>query len=317
VPLRLLGLTRPAVVPPESGIPTRLRGLLDTLPLERLVRSRIPWAELRRNVDAGEVEAVAVAATEIGTGRSVVWVDNRERAVRRWAHDPFVVARAAPLEPAHALASAAIPFLFPALRIGGAYYCDGGLRLNTPLAPALRLGANRLLIVGLRPREPTDDESTGLSAQREADYGSLTYLAGKVLNALLLDRVEHDVDRLRVVNAILDTGTRTCGPEFLARLNETVQSLRGTAYQVVRNVYLRPTQDLARVAMDCLREQRPRGTRRWLSEATLRYAVHGIAAEADLLSYLYFDRCYAERLVALGRADAEAQTDDLSAFFGE
>jgi NTE family protein len=315
VPLRVLGLTRPRKAPPEPGIPERLRGLLDTLPLERLVRSRIPWADLRRHIDTGVVETVAVAATEIGTGRSIVWVDNRKRTVPRWAHDPFVVARPAALEPAHALASAAIPFLFPALRLGDAYYCDGGLRLNTPLAPALRLGANRLLIVGLRHRPSPDEEAAEIGAQREADYGSLTYLAGKVLNALLLDHVDYDVDRLRVVNAILDTGVRAYGPDFLARMNETVEALRGTPYHVVRNVYLQPSRDLARLALECLRRHRPRGARSWLSDATLRYAVHGIAAEADLLSYLYFDRCYAEHLIELGRADAEAKSAALVEFF--
>src|SRR5581483_1065667 len=286
-----------------------------TLPLERLVRESIPWDDLRRHVDTGAVEAVAVAATEIGSGKSIVWVDNRERAVRRWAHDPFVVARATSLEPRHALASAAIPFLFPALRIDGAYYCDGGLRLNTPLAPALRLGADRLLIVGLR-HVPTPEEEQALGAHREANYSSLTYLAGKVLNALLLDHVDYDVDRLRVVNAILDTGTRAYGPEFLRRINAVIEELRGTPYRVVKSVYLQPSRDLAVLAAECLHEHRPfSGIRAWLSDAALRYAVHGIAAEADLLSYLYFDRCYAEHLIELGRADAERHAEELVAFF--
>src|SRR2546422_8470995 len=135
--------TRQRKTPPEGAIPERLAGLLDTLPLERLVRESIPWANLRHRVETGEIDAIAVAATEISTGKSVVWVDNREGVVRRWARDPFVVARPAKLAPAHALASAAIPFLFPAPRIDGSYFCDGGLRLNTPLAPALRLGADR------------------------------------------------------------------------------------------------------------------------------------------------------------------------------
>src|SRR5262249_8024502 len=199
LPLRLLGLTRARNVPAEPGIPERLTGLLDTLPLERLVRERIRWGALRRHIDEGDVDAVAIAATEIGSGKSIVWVDNHQRHVRRWAHDPFVVAQAAALTPAHALASAAIPFLFPALPIDGAYYCDGGLRLNTPLAPALRLGADHLLIVGLR-HVPTPLEETALAKHREANYSSLTFLAGKVLNALLLDHVDYDVDRLRLVN---------------------------------------------------------------------------------------------------------------------
>jgi NTE family protein len=117
------------------------------------------------------------------------------------------------------------------------------------------------------------------------------------------------------MNAILDTGTRAYGPDFVARMNETVERLRGTSYRVVQNVYLRPSRDLALVAAECLDEHRPKGIRGWLSDATLRYAVHGIAAEADLLSYLYFDRCYAEHLIELGRADAEAQADTLVAFF--
>src|SRR5207249_4322986 len=275
VPLRLLGLAGPQRYPPEPGIPERLAGLLDPRPLERLVRERIPWAELRRHIDAGALQAVAVTATEIGSGTSVVWVDNREGVVRRWARDPFVIARPARLEPGHALASAAIPFLFPALKIGDGYYCDGGLRLNTPLAPALRLGADRLLIVGLR-HVPTPEEERLLAGHREANYGSVTYLAGKVLNALLLDHVDYDVDRLRLVNAILDTGRQAYGPDFLRRINETVTALRGTAYRVVRNVYLTPSRDLGVMAADCLAQHRQTvGLRAWLSDAALRYAVRG------------------------------------------
>src|SRR5439155_998322 len=106
VPLRLLGLAGPQRYPPEPGIPERLAGLLDPRPLERLVRERIPWAELRRHIDAGALQAVAVTATEIGPGTSVVWVDNREGLVRRRAPDPLVIARPATLAPGHAPASA-------------------------------------------------------------------------------------------------------------------------------------------------------------------------------------------------------------------
>jgi NTE family protein len=315
IPLRLLGLLRRRTSPPQAGIAERLSGLLDTLPLERLVRDAIPWTDLRRNVDSGAVEAVAVAATEIASGKSHVWVDNRTRTIERWARDPFVLARPATLEPRHALASAAIPFLFPAPRIDGAYYCDGGLRLNTPLAPALRLGADRLLIVGLR-HVSTPEEDAALAVHREASFTSLPYLAGKVLNALLLDHVDYDVDRLRLVNAILDTGTQAYGPEFLARINETILALRGTPYKVVQNIYLRPSQDLGVIASECLqRHGRAKGLRSWLSDAAVRYAVHGIAAEADLLSYVYFDRCYADHLLDLGRRDAAAHADELETFF--
>jgi NTE family protein len=262
------------------------------------------------------VAAVAIAATEIGSGKSIVWVDNRDQEITRWARDPFVIAHPARLRAAHALASAAIPFLFPAPRIDGAFYCDGGLRLNTPLAPALRLGADRLLIVGLR-HLPTPEEEAQLARSREENYGSLAYLAGKVLNALLLDHVDYDVDRLRLVNAILDTGTAACGEDFLDRINDTVRALRGTEYRVVRNIYLTPSRDLGVIAADCLEHHRQSSVRTWLSDSALRYAMRGIAGEADLLSYVYFDRCYADHLVELGRDDAAAHADALAAFFAD
>ena len=317
VPLRLLGLARARIVAAEKDIPERLTGLLDTLPLEQLVRDRIPWEGLRHNVDAGDVEAVAIAATEIRSGKTIVWVDNREKQVTRWARDPFVIARPAALGPAHALASAAIPFLFPAPRIDGSYFCDGGLRLNTPLAPALRLGADRLLVIGLR-HVPAPGEETQLAAPRESNYATLTYLVGKVLNALLLDHIDYDVDRLRLVNGILDTGVRTYGPDFLTRINETVEAIRGTSYKVVENVYIQPSKDLGVIAAECQSEHRNiAGLRSWLTDATVRYAVRGVVAEADLLSYVYFDHCFANHLIELGRADAEARADELLTFFSD
>jgi NTE family protein len=317
VPLRLLGLARARIVAAEKDIPERLTGLLDTLPLEQLVRDRIPWEGLRHNVDAGDIDAVAIAATEIRSGKTIVWVDNREKQVTRWARDPFVIARPAALGPAHALASAAIPFLFPAPRIDGSYFCDGGLRLNTPLAPALRLGADKLLVIGLR-HVPDPGEETQLASPRESNYATLTYLVGKVLNALLLDHVDYDVDRLRLVNGILDTGVRTYGPAFLTRINETVEAIRGTSYKVVENVYIQPSRDLGVIAAECQSQHRNvAGLRSWLTDATVRYAVRGVVAEADLLSYVYFDHCFANHLIELGRADAEKRADDLLTFFSD
>jgi NTE family protein len=315
IPLRLLGLSRSSTEPAEDGIPERLSGLLDTTALERLVQHSIAWDDLRRNIDSGEIDAVAVAATEISSGKSIVWVDNRERAVRPWRHDPFVVARPMALGPQHALASAAIPFIFPAPRIDGGYFCDGGLRLNTPLAPALRLGADRLLIIGLR-HPPTPEEEAALSPHRESNYSSLAYLGGKVLNALLLDHVDYDVDRLRLVNAILDTGVRAYGPEFMQRINAVIEEMRGTPYKVVRNVYLLPSRDLGVIAADCFAHHHSSGgLRNWISNTVARYAVHGIAEEADLLSYLYFDECYIRHLLELGHHDAAVHADELLAFF--
>jgi len=279
------------------------------------VLQNIPWANLRRNLEDGSLHALAIAATEIATGRSVVFVDKQGEATPGWAGDRFVIPRAAEIGPAHALASAAIPLIFPAIRIDRTYYCDGGLRLNTPLSPALRLGAERVLVIGLRYPRPAEEEDR-IARRREANVMQPTYLLGKALNALLLDRVEYDVDRLRLFNAILEAGVRTYGSDFLLRINEPIVALRNKPYRIVRDCMLRPSKDLGVLAAECLRHQtRSRGLRDWLSRNVVRFAGHGALAEADLLSYLFFDRCYADHLIELGRHDAAQAADELVAFF--
>ncbi|MHC4608311.1 MAG: patatin-like phospholipase family protein, partial [Planctomycetota bacterium] len=150
LPRRLLGVRRIAEAMRDGEAPDRLYGLLDTSELERIVLRAMPWRRIRTNVNAGRVDAVCIAATQIGTGRVVIFMETRERRIQHWTRDPSIVPRPTRLLPTHALASAAIPLLFPAVRVASTYYADGGLRLNTPLAPALRLGADRVLVIALR-----------------------------------------------------------------------------------------------------------------------------------------------------------------------
>jgi NTE family protein len=316
VPWQLLGLGGVrAALPALGAVPERLPGLFDTGWLESIVLDNVDWPSLRRNLADGTVRALAVAATEIATGRSVVFVDRQDAGEPGWAGDRFVVPRAAQIGPPHALASAAIPLIFPAIRIDRTYYCDGGLRLNTPLSPALRLGAQRVLVIGLRFPRPAEEEDR-IARRREASIMQPTYLVGKALNALLLDRVEYDVDRLRLFNAVLEAGVQAYGPDFLRRINEPIVGLRGTPYRIVRECMLRPSKDLGVMAAECLRHQgRSRGLRDWLSRNVVRYAGHGALGEADLLSYLFFDRCFADHLIELGRRDAADAAGELAAFF--
>jgi NTE family protein len=316
VPWRLLGFGVPGTPLPatRSGIPERLPGLFDTSWLEQIVLREINWQALRRNIDDGVITALAVTATEIATGRSVVFIDRGTADAPPWTRDPFVVARPTPIGPAHTLASAAIPLVFPAIRIARTYYCDGGLRMNTPLVPALRLGADRVLVIGLRhPRSPEEEDD--IATRREASIANPTYLMGKALNALLLDRIEIDVDRLRLFNGILESGVEHYGPDFLRTVNEPIVAYRGAPYRIVRELVLRPSRDLGALASECLAHAAPsRGVRNWLSTNVARFAARGAAGEADLLSYLFFDRCYAEHLIDLGRGDAAAATGDLVSF---
>jgi NTE family protein len=301
-------------LPATHNRPARIAGAFDTTRLEQLVLDQIEWEKIRRNLADGSLDALAVTATEIATGRSVVFVDTPTDQLPVWTRDPFIIARAAQIDASHTLASAAIPLLFPAVRIGQTYYCDGGLRLNTPLVPALRLGADRVLIIGLR-HPVSQQEQDRLARSREVSYSNPAFLAGKALNALLLDRVETDVDRLRLFNAILQCGKQVYGEDFLVRINEPIIERRNTPYRIVSDLFLRPSEDLGEIAAKCLKHQpRASSVRTWLTRGIARYAASGSVIEADLLSYLFFDRCYADHLIELGRRDAERVADELTSF---
>ena len=315
LPARLLGIGRKPE-PVAGDVPTaprRIPGLLDFSPLEKVIVSRVPWAKIPVNIASGALDAIAVATTEVKTGSTVIFVDNREGRVDSWARDPFVIARSTRLAPEHALASAAIPLIFPAIAIGGSFYCDGSLRLNTPLSPALRLGADRVLVIGMHYQRPKGEPKVEVP---ETSAGSPAFLAGKVLNALLLDRVDYDADRLRLFNAVLEEGRKIYGEDFLQRINRPIIESRGTGYRIVRDLFLRPSRDLGVLASECLAHRKPAvKPATWLSRIFLRYAAKNTGGEADFLSYLYFDGCYAGHLIELGIADAERQKDALAAFF--
>lgn len=313
IPSRLLGLqfwSRPA---PGDRLPDRLPGLLDTRALEDLVMQSIPWAHLRPNLRASEA-VLCVSCTEIASGRAVVFVEGQRVNLTPWEYDPYVVARASVIGPLHTLASAAIPLFFPAVRIGKHYYCDGGLRLNTPLSPALRLGADRLLLIALRhPPEPSIDNERA----REVAYSNPAFLVGKVMNALLLDHIDYDLQRMRLVNSILAGGEAVFGPEFLPKINQIIRSRRGADYKQVQECVVRPSEDLGMLAGRAYKQRtRSLWPARVVSDLVMRSAAQGVPeGEADLLSYVLFDSAYTRQLIALGRADAARQADEIAALF--
>ncbi|MBI3769515.1 MAG: patatin-like phospholipase family protein [Deltaproteobacteria bacterium] len=314
IPSRLLGYQfwpRPVA---GADLPDRLPGLLDTKALEELVRQQIPWKHLRPNLRSSRT-VLCVSCTEIASGRAVVFIEGQRVNLTPWEYDPYVVARASTIGPVHTLASAAIPLFFPAVRIGNHYYCDGGLRLNTPLSPALRLGADRLLLIALRhpPDEPSPDEDRA----REVAYSNPAYLIGKVLNALLLDHIDYDLQHMRLVNSILAGGEKAFGSEFLPKINAIIRERRGADYKPVRECVIRPSEDLGRLA-GLAYKQRTRSLwpARVVSDLVMRSAAQGVPeGEADLLSYVLFDAAYTRQLIALGRADATRQADEIAALF--
>lgn len=310
VPLRALGLTRLArrLDGRGAGLPDAVGGLLDLSPLERIVSEWIPWKALRANLAHGRPGALCVSCTEVRSGRVMVFQDGRFADPKPWARDPNARATVTEIAAPHVRASAAIPFLFPAVRIGGSYFVDGGLRMNTPLSPALRLAADRVLVVALKhlPHGPA-----GTIDYPEDAITQPAFLLGKVLNALLLDQLEVDLQRLEVVNAWIAHGEEVYGEEFLERINVAVRAQRGLGYRVVEHATIRPSADVGTLAARC--RQRTGGRELGALPALLtRFALRGVPAdEADLLSYLYFDAAFTGELLDLGREDARRQRETI------
>jgi NTE family protein len=304
MPLRALGVQR-ARRATGSQV---MGGLVDVAPLERIVEERIPWSRLPGSLQDPMPRALCISCTEVRTGRATIFLDGPLADSSPWARDPNAQAIETRIDARHVRASAAIPFLFPAVLVDGRYYVDGSLRMNTPLSPALRLSADRVLVVALKKRP-------GLGAEAPCAEHMIhrpVFLLGKVLDALTLDQIEYEIQRLELVNALIARGEDVYGSDFLTRINPAIHEQRGIGYRQVDTAILRPSEDLGALAAA---SHRRRGGARELGliSALVTHAARlGVPEEeADLLSYLLFDRSYTEPLVELGRADAEAREDEI------
>jgi NTE family protein len=244
----------------------------------------------------------------------VVFIDRNGGEIPSWTRDPRVVPRPTRIGPSHAIASAAIPLLFPPVKIDGAYYSDGGLRQNTPLSPVLRLGADRVLVIGLRHEDPTRMPPSPGAAKDEAYPGAL-YLLGKVADALMLDRLEYDLLRLEGFNMLIGGGAQTYGDKaFVDTLHETSMRMRGARYRHIHTLVIRPSRDIGEMSSEFLDVFRTKlgPLSGWLFG---KIADDDFLGESDLLSYMLFDGRLATALIELGRADADAARSKLIEFF--
>lgn len=293
--------------------PGRLGGLLNTAPMEQLLRRGLRWKNISRNLMTGDLQAIAVHATHLASGKTHAFVQRAGGGLPHWTTDPQVEAKAVTIAPCHPLASAAIPWIFPAVDIEGEVYCDGGLKLNTPVSPALRLGADRILVIGLSHEQSSEESS---EVPHVEQFPSAPFLLGKILNALLLDKTEYDLKRLERMNAILDAGEKSYGPDFTNRLAEKMESMRGSPYRKVGTLMIRPNEDIAAIAHKHARlgsvSARAGGI---IGPLIRRIANMGDDDPGDLLSYLLFDGEYATDLVRLGMRDADAKRQELIDFF--
>lgn len=306
---------RPLVVSVVKRLPVvrwlgHFDALLDTAPLLQTARAAFKRTQLAHNLATGSVRGLGVVATSCpldGTGgRSAVFFEGS--GLTQPATDPgssidFV---SASIDVEHVLASAAIPLAFPAVRIGEpaseqGYYCDGGVRLNAPVQPAIKFGAERVVVVS---SHATTYPAKGLLADEMPDVIDVT---AQALHAVLADGMIEDLRALKRINKLVRQA-RAAGLELMNHESSPPRPYRDLPLVEVSP----PPGKLASEASAVLHES-PAGTLahhyRRLEYGFLRAVVAGLGGGAgndELLSYLLFDRAYASRQIALGRVDGQA-----------
>lgn len=286
--------------------------LLDPAPLAGLLSRAIPFERIDAHLRAGRIQAVTVSATQLTSGRSVVFVQRRRAHPIPWPESHQVLPRAVRLRAVHTLASSALPLLFPAVCIDGRYYSDGGLLQNIPLSPARRLGARALIIINPKHAPTAPVQRAGGEPHRmpaEAPPSAL-FLLGKTLNALLVDRIDNELDRFEKINAILDAGTRIHGPTFNEALNRELGYDANAGLQRIEVVHVRSSLNIPILAAEYVRH--PRFHVPGVLGRMMKHVANGEnISDSDLLSYVLFDGEFAGRLIEIGRMDAQAHHERL------
>lgn len=292
--------------------PIQARALLDSVPLTDLVKTQVSFDALHRNIDEGIVHALVITALEISTGRTTMFAEAPPYVSFPPSNDPRRNVRRERIGLEHVLASAALPLVFPPRRIDGEEYCDGGVRFNTPIAPAIRAGADRLVVISLLSEEPQAETQPISVEVREASYKNPIFLLGKVLNALLLDPTHYDLQVLARFNHMIEMLDKVLTPEQLDLFHDVVLRERNMAYRKLSTLVFRPSRDVGEIALEYARGINPEGLgSRLLHRLANQHAVW----QSDLISFLCFDGPFAAQLIELGRKDAQARASEIRQFF--
>lgn len=273
---------------------SRSNYLLDTSPLRDLLMRKMDLSHLSRHFESGVLRGVAVSATNYLTGSTVTFFDGVPD-VKPWIRHGRLAFRV-PLTISHVMASAAIPIFFPPVLIDGKPFGDGGVRMTTPISPAIHLGSNKIVAIGIRYSRSID-QTLALNRDVRADRVSVAQISGVLLNALFLDSLDNDMERVERINRTLTfipEEVRRAQPEFL---------------RPIPSLSLRPSKDLGRLAASEY-ERFP---------APIRHLLRGIGATGDsgwdLLSYVAFQPGYIRTLIDLGYEDTIARAKEIEAFF--
>ena len=259
--------------------------LLDRAPLLKLLQKHLDCTQIQSGIDQGYLDALSITVSGYTSGESVSFYQGLSsyqpwRRARRIGASSEICLQ-------HLMASSAIPFLFKAERINREYFGDGSMRQNAPLSPAIHLGAERLLVIGVHKEGSEPDR------KQMADYPSMAQIAGHVLNSIFLDSLDGDLERLSRINATVERANK-------GRLMKSDIGLKKIDALVIS-----PSRDLGEIAGEHI-QRLPR---------PLRFLLRGIGAinpkDSSFVSYLMFDRAYCRELISLGYADAMRKKEQL------
>jgi NTE family protein len=284
------------------------RSLLDPAPFERTIAEILPWDRARKNIREGKIRGVMLTALELSSGRSV-WFTHMSPGcdVSDWSDErrAFIPVD---ISGQHALASSAIPLVFPPRKVGNHFYCDGGVRHKTPISSAIRAGAERLVVISLR-----NEEETALSIADDVAGPTPVEMLGKVVGSLSYDSARYDLDRLEAINELVDVMDDVLEPTQQEKIQQALVQKRGAPWRKIPTLSFKPTHDFGAIAVEHARLLAKKATR---SNRVLMRVLEN-AGRTGALSFILFDRSFTGAMLDLGRQDAFSRADDIRAFFSE
>jgi len=263
------------------------RALLDTAPLGELIKGNTDFRRIRENIKNKSLYAVAISALEYQTSTAITFVEAQADSPT-WVRSRRRSENTA-LSHEHIVASSAIPLLFTPGQVGSRYFGDGCIRNHAPLSPALHLGADKLMVIGVRKLELASDSY----GQLKSTPPSVARVMNAVLNSVLLDGIEVDMERLERINEFV----KRVPKELHAKLN----------FKTIDHVWIHPSEDIGAIASS-LSYKLPR---------LIRYLLRGLGPleEArEIISYLLFEPDFCNQLMEVGYKDGMSSEDKISEF---